>query len=68
MSDINELFRKDPLLCTTQDIQAIVLAFREKRAQFQLGNKMAGKTVTKLSAKETEAAGVVDLSKLDLGI
>lgn len=65
MSDINELMRKDPLSCSKIDIQTVVAVYREKRAQYQLGNKMAGRTSVKLTAKETAAASVVDLSKLE---
>jgi DNA invertase Pin-like site-specific DNA recombinase len=68
MSDINELFRKDPLSCSNQDIRTIVQVFREKRAQFVLGNKQAGKTSSKMTAKETEVSKLVDLSNLDLGV
>lgn len=68
MSDIAELFRKDPMSCTKPDIRAIVAFFREKRGQFMLGNKQAGKVVTKLTAKEEAASKAVDLSNLDLGV
>lgn len=67
MSDINELFRKDPLSCTRADIQEIVRVFREKRGQFVLGNKQAGNT-KKLTAKEEAVSKAVDISNLDLGI
>ena len=35
MSDISELFARDPLEHTTQDIDAIIAKFREARAQFE---------------------------------
>lgn len=65
MSDINEIMRKDPLSCSKIDIQEVVKVYREKRVQYQLGNKMAGRTTVKLTAKETAATAVVDLSKLE---
>lgn len=37
MTDINELFSRDPLKLTNEDIDAIILHMREKRAQFNSG-------------------------------
>lgn len=42
--DMSELFRRDPLSYSQQDIQVIVARFRESRKQFDLGNKKAGST------------------------
>jgi hypothetical protein len=39
MSDIAELFDRDPLLLSSQDIDTIVAYFREARAKHQLGLK-----------------------------
>lgn len=44
MSDIATLFARDPLDLSKQDIEAIVKFYREKRAQFNLGDKTAGST------------------------
>lgn len=44
MSDIAELFARDPLSLSKQDIGEIVKYYREKRAQFNLGDKTAGST------------------------
>jgi hypothetical protein len=44
MSDIQELFSRDPLKLTKIDITVIVAKMRESRHQFNLGNKLAGKT------------------------
>jgi hypothetical protein len=61
MSDIAELFARDPNQCSDADIKAIIEDFRAKRAQFNLGNMMAGSTKPKASkAKEPSV-------KLDLG-
>lgn len=68
MSDINELFRKDPLSCGKEDIRAIVEVFRQKRVQFNLGAKQAGNINKKLTAKEEATSKAVDLSGLDFGI
>jgi len=42
--DMSELFRRDPLGYSKQDIEVIVARFRESRKQFDLGNKRAGST------------------------
>lgn len=42
--DMSELFRRDPLSYSKQDIEVIVARFRESRKQFDLGNKRAGST------------------------
>jgi hypothetical protein len=45
VTDINELFKRDPLqLSRTEDIPQIVAYYREKLQQFQLGDKSAGST------------------------
>lgn len=44
MSDIAELFAKDPLNLTKQDIDDIIARYREARQQFTLGAKSAGST------------------------
>lgn len=45
MTDINELFKRDPLqLSRPNDIPQIVAYYREKLQQFQLGDKSAGST------------------------
>ena len=43
-TDIAELFRRDPEALTRDDIEAIVAAYRDARAQFALGLKQAGAT------------------------
>lgn len=44
MTDITELFARDPLDLSKQDIAAIVARFRESRKAFNLGNVRAGST------------------------
>lgn len=67
MSDIQELFARDPLKLTKPDIAELVERFRASRHQFNLGNKMAGKTKppTEKQQKILDIAATLDL-KLDL--
>lgn len=44
MSDIMELFARDPLDLSKQDIETIIAKFRESRKAFNLGNVRAGST------------------------
>lgn len=67
MSDIQELFARDPLKLTKSDISEIVERFRQSRHQFNLGNKTAGKTKppTEKEKKLLDLASTLNL-KLDL--
>ncbi len=65
MSEIAELFARDPLELTKDDITLIVKKLREQRAQFNLGNKVAGKAKPKASDLTKEAATSL-LDKLEL--
>lgn len=69
MTDITELFARDPLLLSKQDITSIVEKFRESRHKFSLGNKTAGKTKA-LTAAEKRALELKDQlgSQLKFGI
>jgi len=49
MSDITELFQRDPLSLTTEDIDQIIARYREARTQFNMGNVKAGKLDNKTS-------------------
>jgi hypothetical protein len=62
MSDIAELFARDPESLTRDDIAAIIAKYREARQQFMLGAQQAGnpKKIRK------EAIKVTDLDDLDL--
>jgi hypothetical protein len=42
LSDIQELFQKDPLLLTREDLKEIAMYYRDKRNQFNLGDTQAG--------------------------
>jgi hypothetical protein len=42
MSDLSELFSRDPLELSDQDIDAIIIALRESRVKFMNGDKKAG--------------------------
>jgi hypothetical protein len=44
MTDIAELFARDPMKLTKEDIGEIVKEYRKMRGQFNLGNKSAGST------------------------
>lgn len=59
MTDINELFDRDPLQLTKEDLAEIIRVLRERRQQHVLGVKGAG------SMKEKEKKPI-DLSTLDL--
>ena len=44
MSDLSRIMSLDPNKCTRTDIAQIVQFFRDRRAQFELGNMKAGST------------------------
>ncbi len=62
MSDMAELFARDPLKHTRASIDEIITYYRGARAAFNLGEKSAGST------KKAKAVGpkVEKLDKLDL--
>ncbi len=62
MSEISELFQRDPLSLTKPDIDSIIAYYREARAKFNLGEKSAGST--KKMAKG-EAGPKIDSKGLD---
>lgn len=63
MSDLTELFSRDPLQYSKQDVQQIIAIYREKRKQFNAGGTLAGKArVVSPKAKAlTEAIKTNDL-------
>jgi hypothetical protein len=65
MSDIAELFARDPLKLSDQDLLSIVERFRAARGQFNLGNKMAG-TTKPPTAKQAKTAEVAAKLNFDL--
>lgn len=65
-TDIAELFARDPLSLSDQDIDRLVEKFREMRGQYVLGNAMAGSTKPKTAKQKTveDLASKLDLSNL----
>jgi len=56
MSDIAELFARDPLSLSDVDLTLIITKMRESRGQFNLGNVKAGSMKPKTEKqKQTEA-------------
>ena len=62
MSDLSELFARDPLLLTDQDLDRIVARMREAQAQHELGVKPPPKAAA--AKKPSKAA--IDLKELGL--
>jgi hypothetical protein len=62
MSDIAELFSRDPLNLTKENIDEIIKYYREKRALFNLGDKTAGNT-KKMKAEPKIKASAEELLK-----
>jgi hypothetical protein len=58
MSDLAELFSRDPNKCTKDDVRSIIAAYRERRKQFNLGSAQAG-SVKPLKGKAAESAKAV---------
>lgn len=63
MTDLTELFARDPLSLSKQDLFTIVTRMRQMRGNFLLGNAKAGSTKP-LTAKQK--ANVELAEKLDL--
>lgn len=55
MSDLAELFDRDPLTLTTEQLDTIVAKLRESRAQFNSGNRTAGKVKPKTKPQKLDA-------------
>lgn len=69
MSDISELFARNPLSFTKEggEVATIIAEMRKKRAQFNLGNKTAGSTKP-LTGKQKEVLSLADKLNLDLDL
>lgn len=67
MSDLSELFARDPLSYTKdgKELETIIAEMRKKRGQFVLGNAKAGNMKAPTSEKAKAVAGI-DLGGLDL--
>jgi hypothetical protein len=60
MSEIGELFTRDPLSLTKPDLDLIIARYREARTQFTLGVKAAGAT----KKIKTDAPKITNLDDL----
>lgn len=65
MSDLNELFARDPLHHTKDSIQEIIEKFRGMRSQFSLENNKKAGTVKRAATVKPSALGTAGI-KLDL--
>ncbi len=63
--DVAELFARDPLSLTTEDIDRIIEEMRQARARFLIGDKKAGKVP---EPKAKKAPVNIDLKDLDLDL
>lgn len=63
MSDIAELFTRDPLSLTRENIDEIIAHYRTARANFNLGEKQAGSTKKLKAGPKVE---IKDAPKKDL--
>jgi len=61
MTDIAELFRRDPLDLTDDDIEKIVEHYRKARAAFNLTSKPTRKTKPKVEVDPNAASVLKDL-------
>jgi len=69
VSDIEELFRKDPLSLTRTDVSEIVQHIRARRAQFLQGEKPPKEAKPRKKVdldKPMSKVDKIDLSELDL--
>lgn len=66
MTDITELFARDPLQLEDQDIDAIIARFRESRKAFNLGNMKAGSTKPKTKTEKATAELRKKLGGIDI--
>lgn len=64
MTDIGELFSRDPATLTREDIDEIIKVYREARHQFVLGNAQAGATKRVTAPKPK----ITNLDDLDIDI
>lgn len=64
MADVAELFARDPLSLTEEDLTTIVTEMRKSRHAFNLGNLKAGSTKpkTEKQKKLSELATGLDIS------
>lgn len=65
MSDLTELFSRDPLKYSKADVAALIAAYREKRKQFNAGATMAGKAKV-ITPKAQALLNAVKTSDVDI--
>lgn len=65
--DIQELFSRDPLSLTDDDLRTLVERFRAARKQFNLGNMKAGSTKPK-TEKQKKTEDLVAKFNIDLDL
>jgi hypothetical protein len=65
MSDLVELFARDPNSYSKQDIKTIISMYREKRKQFNSGGILAGK-VKAAPAKSLALASAIKSDDLEI--
>lgn len=65
MSDLAELFARDPLELTDDDIRSIIEEMRKSRHAFNAGNAMAGSTKPK-TEKQKQIASIAEKLKIDI--
>lgn len=63
--DIAELFARDPLQLTQENIRTIIAEMRKSRHQFNAGNQRAGSTKPK-TAKQKQISSLADQLKIEL--
>ena len=63
MNTLSELFARDPLSLTDEDIKEIVKAFRDMNSKFNLGDTRAGSTKPP-AAKSLAGANADELQEL----
>lgn len=64
MSDLTEIFARDPLSYTKEDLRTIIEEMRKRRGQFNLGNMKAGST--KPLSEKAKAVDGLNIGELDL--
>lgn len=64
-ADLNEIFERDPLEYTDQDLEIIIAAMRDKRYRFNQGDLKAG-TVKHKTPKALEGVDEEALKGLEL--
>lgn len=66
MSEISDLFAKDPLSLTKEDRTALIAKYRTSREQYMLGAKPTRDAKPKAATGPKPAKGSVTLEDLDL--